>query len=704
MAAYVYDIECFESMFTVIFLPATNAINEHLDNYEVADRANDDIAKNIHKEEAGTKTFVITHDLKRDDGIALCHFLINEKPTLYGYNNHGYDDLLLNSILINIGSEKYYKYKDYKGNILGPTAFLRALSDTIIGSYENNFKYSDDSILKQLANYNKPYFSIDLQTLNYITNISLKFIGILLKHYRIQDLPYHNITIGRYEVFNFDGVDIIKRILDYNMNDVLITKKLLHFSKKELIIRIETGKKYDVNVLSDSRSSMANKLIAIFYKDITGKYPNKHKQTIRSVVPFEPLIEKVIHFDTPQFNNFLKLLRGTVLRVGYDKFKPSLIHKGIKYQFGVGGLHTADKGMSIETDGTYTLIDVDANSYYPFTILNYKVHPAHIPDIHYLPMLHKIVYERIEAKMKAKDKSDSNWKDYKSKADILKIVVNIIYGKLGAVMHWLLDFAAMYKVTLNCQLGLIMLVEDFSMADFEVISANTDGVVCKVPNDRRDEYFKICEAWAKELNYGVEYTEYSKYYATNVNNYLAIKTDGEVKAKGSFVKDKSGLHDFLTKGYDMPIVAMAVYDYFVHDIPVKTTIRKHTDIYDFCKAQRIGRNYSPYKITIENGEIKYTLLQSTIRYIVTTNGYSIVKINPDATKKMKDGTTVTMTREISLLANRRLTLFNDYVKHDDFSDYKLDYGYYISESNKLINNIKGLITKNLKKSTGTLFD
>jgi len=716
MAAYCYDIECFDSLFTVIFIPATKQINHLLDKYEFNDINNIDNTDTI--KEIGIKKFIIDYNLKHNDAVLLASWLVKEKPLLYGYNNHNYDDLLLNAIIMYAGSNKFGRYEhitkthtvngevtEYKVSV-GTTIFLREISDSIINSMDKNFQYSEDSMLKRLATYNSPFTSIDLQKLNYISTISLKFIGILLKHYRIQDLPYYNVGINRYVTEEEIEGTLLNKVIDYNINDVLITKKLLHFSKKEIVIRLETTRKYNVNVMSDSRSSMANKLIELFYTEVTGQRPNKHKQTIRNVIPFGELIEPVIQFKTDEFNEFLTMLKATRFRMGHDKFNPALIYKGVKYQLGVGGIHSADRGMSIVTDGTYSLIDVDANSYYPFTILNYKVHPAHIPDIHYLPMLKKIVYERIEAKMKAKDKSNPNWKDYKSKADILKIVVNIIYGKLGAVMHWLLDHAAMYKVTLNCQLGLLMLIEDLTSANFQVISTNTDGIVSKVPNERRDEYFAICEAWTKKLNYGVEYTEYKEYYATNVNNYLAIKTNGEVKAKGAFVKDKTGLHDFLMKGYDMPIVAIAVYEYLVNKIPVQETIKKHTDIYDFCKAQRIGGNYTPYAITLQDGQLKYTKLQKTIRYFVSTNGVSIVKVNPDATKKLKTGTVVNTTREISLLAKRRLTLFNDFIHYDDIADYKIDYGYYVSEANKLIYTIKGVYTKvtNYKKTTGTLFD
>jgi len=677
MEQYVYDLECFDALFTGIFIKVTPENTKLLEIYEKADIENDDVLMVETLKKLDYKKFIITHDKSYYDLYDLVKFINRQDLLLYGFNNRDYDDLLLNAILLYIGTKKL---------LSKTTVFLREISDKIINAQSNYLYYETDSILKAIKYYKAPFWSIDLKSLNYLKHISLKFIGVLLQHYRIQDLPYHNISISRFD----SDTTLLPKVITYNINDVLITKKLLHFSKNELIIRKNTYDIYGIDVFSDARPTLVNKLISHFYKTVTGHRPNTKKQTKRRSINIGELIEPVIKFKTDKFNAFKNKLASTTILLGTDKFNPSFIHKGIKYQLGLGGIHSADNGISIVVDDTYYLKDVDANSFYPFTILNYKVHPEHIPDIHYLPMLKSILMTRIEAKMKAKDKTIDNWSVIKATADILKIVVNIIYGKLGDLFHWLLDHKAMYKVTINCQLALLMLIEDLTEADFTIISANTDGIVSKVPKTRDDEYTAICEAWAKKLNYGVEYTTYKKYFATNVNNYIAIKVDGSIKTKGMFVKDKSKQHDFLTKGYSMPIIAIAVYDYFVHNKPISETIKNHKNIYDFCLSQRVGSDYTPYLkyLDVEQNKIVYKKLQRTIRYIVTTKGKTIVKINSDG-------------KEISLLARKRLMLFNDFYYADN---YNLDYTFYIREAYKLIDTVKRNTFKQAKKQSGKLFD
>lgn len=673
MDSYVYDIECFESLFTATFISADKKYEDILLQYELADITKDVERKKYYLSLVPHHIFIITHE-DNSQLPALARFINNKNLLLYGYNNLQYDDILLKAILLYGGSSKL---KD-------TTVALREISDNIINNQSVSIYYITDPTLKTLAEYKQPFASIDLKSLNYLNNVSLKFVAILLKHYRIQDLPYHNLYISEYRKTPTKYNELI---IDYNINDVLITKKLLHFSKQELRIRIVADKKYGVNSTSASRSTLANLLLQKYYAKVTGRKPNTKIQTIRNRIKFNEIIQPIISFKTDEFNDFLNTLKNINFKVGVDKFTYSILSNGVKYNLGIGGLHSQDRGINIVSTEDYDLIDVDVNSYYPSTILNYKIHPEHIPDYIFLPIINNILVDRLDAKSLAKDKSNPNHIEIAATADVLKIVVNIIYGMLGDVFRWLLDHKAMYAVTLNCQLGLLMLIEDLTLNDFQVISANTDGVVSIVPHYRYDLYIDICSKWSTKLNYGVEYTKYSKYYATNVNNYIAIKTNGEVKVKGDFTKDKSKLHDYLLKGYDKPIIAIAIYEYIVNNKPIEETIRNHKDIHDFLMAQKVGGDFKPYKKYIVDNELIYEPLQKTIRYYVSNKGVSIVK------KKEN--------KEISLLTKHRLTVFNDFEIKDD---YDINYNYYISEAYKLIYGINNLIHNKNRKQNGTLFD
>ena len=182
---------------------------------------------------------------------------------------------------------------------------------------------------------------------------------------------------------------------------------------------------------------------------------------------------------------------------------------------------------------------MDVSSYYPNLIINNNFYPQHL-GAGFIQVLKRITAERLAAK-KAKDKV---------KADGLKITVNSIFGKLGSENFWLQDAKQMLSTTVTGQLGLLMLIEGLHLNGIQVISCNTDGIVCKIPRELESKYYEISHAWEKAANLELEYTEYKKYVRRDVNSYITEKKDGSTKEKGAFLKEVD-----LKKAYHMPIVA-----------------------------------------------------------------------------------------------------------------------------------------------------
>jgi hypothetical protein len=233
------------------------------------------------------------------------------------------------------------------------------------------------------------------------------------------------------------------------------------------------------------------------------------------------------------------------------------------------------------------------------------------------------------------------------------------------------DDKAMLQVTVNGQLYLLMLVERLIQNGFEVISLNTDGIVTKVPYSgySTDMYYNICEDWEQDTAYELEYTEYKKYIRRDINNYISVTTDGKVKQKGIFETNKPA-----KKGFDKPIVALAVNNYFLNGTPIHNTIHEHRDIYDFCMAQKIGSTYSRVEYHKDNIEE----VQRSLRYYASDKGGELYKI-----KILEDETESKQT----LLADSKVVLFNDYVP----GPYYLNYTYYIEEARKIICQVEGKV-------------
>ena len=96
-------------------------------------------------------------------------------------------------------------------------------------------------------------------------------------------------------------------------------------------------------------------------------------------------------------------------------------------------------------------------------------------------------------------------------AEVLKIVINSLYGKLGDENSEICDRLAVLKVTINGQLLIMMLCEELELNGIEVVSANTDGIVVKLYKKDKEKFDKIAEDWKEITKFGADSEEYRCY-------------------------------------------------------------------------------------------------------------------------------------------------------------------------------------------------
>lgn len=245
------------------------------------------------------------------------------------------------------------------------------------------------------------------------------------------------------------------------------------------------------------------------------------------------------------------------------------------------------------------------------------------------------------------------------------------------------------QVTINGQLMTMTLIEELELNGIHVISANTDGIVIKLPRDKFEVYKDITDRWNETNKMGADYEEYKMIASRDINNYVDIQVDGKVEYKGA-LDPKQYLKE-LKKGYDEPIVAIAVFEYLVNNVPVLTTLRNHKDILDFCKTQNVGRQFEVVYDVIENGKIKHIHSQRHVRFYVATNGVIIQKENKTSGAKSK------------LAGGNPVCILNSL---DDLpiEQRNIDYGYYYKECYKIIDPIMLGVSPTQKgdKSKGTV--
>lgn len=730
MKALAYDIEVTRNYFGVCFVDLNHYLEVFKDCVDDKQEAIPLIDKlsvtEIKNRLATVKRYRFS--IFEDDDSELYPLLnwLQYEADYFGYNNNKYDRLMLSALLM------YYNQFDKPSKLI---EFLYDTSQRIIRNSDNDALWQDNftnMLMKNRLNFR----DLDLFQIFRLDHFhkSLKQTSINIKWYNL--LEYHMPPISELDVDYYyrltenRGLSIEqlnrlyrnsferylhpawkKEMEEYNDNDVFICCELVRMNQEEIRLRYMISKEYEINVLSASRSTIADKVIVKLYSKFTGLHPKQFidTKTIRRKIEVSEILSDKIQFLSPQLNDLLQSLRSLVLRGEKGEFERTFTYAGTSYTLATGGLHSNEIPAIYVADDKQTIVDRDVTSYYPNLIRSLKVCQKHLNPKAWFRIADTIVDERTEHKHLAKDKSLSPILQIKhfTAAACLKIVANAgIFGKMGSEKSFLCDKKAMYKVTINGQLFLLMLIERLEDAGIHVISANTDGIVTIVPKGLEETADNICHWWEKHLGLELEFTSYSKYITEGVNSYLTVKTDGKKKFKGR-MNPKMYLED-LSKGYNSPIVAKAVTEYFINGTPVMETLRNSKSILDFCRTQNVNRKYYieythvvDYKMVVEE-------VQRNTRFYVSLTGGSLMKVEIlgwDENNQPK-------LKKSSLCAGQRVTVCN-LVEDKDISELNINYLYYYNECMAIIEpieqsrNNKGKGKRLVKKYYGmrnTLFD
>lgn len=643
-SAYAFDIETYPNFFSLV-------------------------AINAHDESEVLKWYI--HDTHSDRKY-LEDFLRNPL-TLIGYNSLNYDDIMIKGIIQKYDLSELF---ELSSSIIN----YRSLSNEQKNHF-NQFKHD------------APYFhnSIDLMLINNLHRfgVSLKQVGIALKCELLQDLPYSPSTMIT--------ADDIPKMIDYNVNDVIVTLRLYHHTFPSIVTRDYITNLFGKDVMNKSDSSIGVSILKMYYENEVGKevaklmYARKNSDT--EAVDLANCIPPNLNLKSTALNQLVTELKNTILVSDPRTYKFSLTnvtlknhhaHKYIKgrykksriavnntwYDFGLGGLHSVDKPAIFETCNEYEIIDADVASFYPQIILNVGIYPSHLGH-EMLTAYLNILMERLEAKSISKDTNYSE--EERQKADylqaVLKIALNSVFGHFNFFYSDFYDPQSAYRVTIAGQLYLLDLIEKMEIAGIQVISANTDGITCKVHKSKKQAYEAICKEWQNRTKFILEFVTYKKYARRDVNNYLAIpdyydSNPDDIKVKGVFDNSIS-----ITGGYRYPIVSTALKEYFVNGVSVEDTIMGCDNIHPFLLSEKMNRKfkliYKTFDDTIE--------MQKTCRFIVSKKGGMLVKIDHDG-------------KEIKRLTSGKANIPLNNIQHSGIDHYidMIDYRWYINQSQKII--------------------
>ena len=465
--------------------------------------------------------------------------------------------------------------------------------------------------------------------------------------------------------------DQIPEIIRYCINDVKSTKKIMYLCKDQIDLRRKLTDEYGIDLYSASEPRISKELFLLFLSKQTGikKYELRQMRTNRSKITVRDIILPYIEFKTATFQNLLKKFQDVVIYPGETKggFKYSVRYKGVQTDFGLGGVHGARSTKVYGANEEMIIMTSDVTSFYPNLAIRNKWAPAHLPQKEFYDL-----YEWFFEERKKIPKKDP--KNY-----VYKIILNSTYGLSNDENSFLYDPEFTMRITINGQLSLTMLYE---MICEEIPNAlplmqNTDGLETMIPKQYEDKYMEICRRWEKITNLQLEHDKYSKIILGDVNNYIAITEDGKSKCKGRFEFENLALH----KNKSFLVIPKAIHAYFVDGIKPEDYVKSITNIFDFCGGVKIKGDWSFYEHKITNGEYSVEKLQHTIRYFISKTGSKVIKKNN------------TDDREIQIEAGKWLqTLMIDY-EDKPFSEYDINYDYYLDKINKEIRDLEPIVTQ-----------
>lgn len=585
-------------------------------------------------------------------------------------------------------------YLDEPAENIAHILYLKA-QDTIERSNKGEFaEYPERALsIKQ----------IDVFRLNHWDNpakrSSLKWIEFSMDWNNVRDMPIKHSTLIKTK-------EQIHTIVSYCINDVKATKQVMLLSKEQILLRKALTNEYGINLYSASEPKISKELFLHFLgkKLQMKKYDLKQLRTVRESIVVKDILLDYITFNRKEFKNIHEKFKALSINPNDTKggFKYSVTHKGVKTDFGLGGVHGATKAGVYEAKDGMIIMTSDVTSFYPNLAIRNRWSPAHLPKEDFCDQ-----YEWFFEERKKIPKKDP--KNY-----VYKIILNSTYGLSNDENSFLYDPEFTMRITINGQLSLIMLYEMLSdgIPGSIPLMQNTDGLEMLIPASYKDKYLEICAKWEELTMLQLEHDEYQKMIIGDVNNYIAVFKEKELskedwdslkkKSPHYVFKEVSGKYYFnatkckgrfefsdlaLHKNKSALIVPKAIYYYFVHSVIPDVFLQTNRNILDYCIGVKRKGDWIFIETCFVKGVRQDRELQAVVRYYVSNKGCKIIKVNK------ADG------RESRVEAGKWLQTEFNLFEIKSWDDYDVNDEYYLERIYKEIENI----SKEKEKSQLTLF-
>lgn len=327
--SYAYDVEVLKNFFSISIIEVNDYLKVFKDCYDENDKKKAPIPlvqKYTVKEIKEKLNSVIKYSFyitDKDDSQLLTmlgfinglrpHYEIQKendiekqipvRTDMFGFNSSKYDKLMVAAFLM---------FSNQTDNTKELITKLYETSKKIISSQNDYEIFKHDYLLGTLSKYKLPYTDVDLMTVFALNKVgkgvdkngktvyfpkSLKQTSINLQWYELLEYELPPISDKDKHFYEKDntlkGINVenlnklvekwdryiidewIEPTMYYNMNDSFILCEMIRLYIDEIRLRYSISSAYGVDVLSSSRSNIADKLFTKFYSEFSGLTPNQ---------------------------------------------------------------------------------------------------------------------------------------------------------------------------------------------------------------------------------------------------------------------------------------------------------------------------------------------------------------------------------------------------------------------------------------------
>lgn len=398
--------------------------------------------------------------------------------------------------------------------------FISEYKDYISYKYKNKKLQGDTKSTQIISVLDIPSCNSDLCSEN--LPIGLKTLQQLLFNHKIQ------FDFNTYKsIHSIKENNLYDTFLTYSANDVVSTEKIFNkFVKADIVSRF-----YAIKIVNDCVS--LSDTDCIFAENNTPIINKLFKIDNKQLVNFK--YSDYITCQNQDFNNFVNWIDTfeNVENINPKTYKGNrtINLNGCECLITVGGIHGAIKKYINKKNN---MVDIDFASLYPNIICNHADLFLHIIDVE--------KYEKtknLRLKYKALSKSDNLTPELKEEYEKiqtgLKLLLNSTYGLINQDSNKNEKNHVAYKklglfICLYGQATTIdMLINN---QDLRPINVNTDGVFFEIGEATNVD--KIVKEIGLKAHIDADYKRFKFMLQQDVNNYIGIESNNEMKLKGIY--------------------------------------------------------------------------------------------------------------------------------------------------------------------------